>query len=145
MTVAEALAAALAVEDQVIYGYGVAGAHLGGSDRDAALQRLQQHELLRDELAGRLASTGAPTVVPSPAYAVPFPVDSRRSAARLAALLEDGTAGAAWDLVAVSAADSPERRLGVGVLGDAATWSARWHALAGAPAPALPGQPPAGS
>ena len=141
MTTEEALAAALAVAHQVVYGYGVVAAHLAGAQRDAALERLQQHELLRDRVAAALAAEGGPQVAPSSAYSLPFRVDAEATALRLAARLEDGSAGAGWDVIAVAAAGSDVRRLGLALLDGAAQWSARWHSRLGSPLPALPGEP----
>lgn len=138
MTLGEALAAALAVEHEVIYGYGVAGARLVGHDRSAALSAYDEHRLRRDRLAGLLTSRGLTPPVAAPAYAVPFPVTDTATARRLCAQLEDGCAGAAWDLVAASSPGDETRELGVQWLGEAATAGARWRGSAGPP---LPGQP----
>jgi len=63
MTVVEGLQRALAVEHEVIYGYGVVGAHLVGPapsvtpplSRSQAARRLAQHLVLRDRIAALLA------------------------------------------------------------------------------------------
>ena len=139
-----ALSAALEVEHQVVYGYGVAGAHLvHRRDRTAALRRLAEHQELRDALAAAVSAAGGVPAVAAPAYALPFPVTDQVGAARLAVRLEDATAGACWDVVAAAPAKSSGRRLAVPALAAAATWALHWRALApaAAPPPALPGQP----
>jgi hypothetical protein len=133
-----ALAAAVTVEQQVIYGYGVAGAHLVGADRRAALAALGAHRVRRDQLAALLRPAAAP--VAAPAYALPFPVTDPASARRLCAELEDGSAGAAWDLAAAAGPGRPARGLAVAWLADAAGRGAQWRAGQGTN-PALPGAP----
>lgn len=139
MTQRAALAAALDVEHQVVYGYGVAGAHLSGRARATAADALAAHETRRDELAALLAQQHIPAPAAAVGYAMPFPVTDAASATRLCIRLEDAAAGAAWDLVAASAASSPTRMLGVAWLTDAATRAARWRGPG--PQPPLPGQP----
>ena len=140
MTPAQALAAAVAVEHQVVYGYGVAGAHLRGRARAAALDALTAHQLRRDQLSQQLVQQRVAPPVAAVAYALPFPVTDATAARRLCAQLEQACTGAAWDLAAASSASSPGRRLAVAWLSDAATRAAWWRGVS-APAPALPGQP----
>ena len=135
-TVAQALAAALTVEHQVVYGYGVAGAHVSAAAHAQALRDLEAHRIRRDRLAAML---GPAAPVAAAAYALPFPVHDDATARSLCALLEDGCAGAAWDLVAAAAPGSAARDLGVSWLAESAVGAARWRSLSpGAP---LPGQP----
>lgn len=137
-----ALQAALAVEHQSVYGYGIAGAHLSGHLRETCLRRLDEHSAQRDRLAALVTAAGGTPVAAAPAYALPFPVTDATSAERLAARLEDAGTGTAWDLAAASTPGSAARRLAVAQLSDAAGWAARWHARAGdPPPPPLPGQP----
>ena len=136
MTLREALAAALAVEHQVVYGYGVAGAHLSAAARPRALRALDAHRQRRDRLAA-LVGPSAPAA--AAAYALPFPVRDDATARSLCAVLEDGCAGAAWDLVAAAAAASTGRDLGVSWLAESAVAAARWRGVS--PGPPLPGQP----
>jgi hypothetical protein len=140
MTAGDALAAAVRAEHEVIYGYGVAGAHLTGPDRRRAERALTAHQLRRDQLVGLLAQAGVSAPVASPAYALPFAVTTPSSARQLCARLEDGCAGAAWDLTAATAASSAARTLGVRWLTEAALAAAAWRGLV-APQPALPGRP----
>jgi hypothetical protein len=137
MTELVALKQAVAAEQAVVYGYGVAGAHLSGPSRRYASDRLLAHETLRDEISALITTAGAVSAPAQPAYLLPFPVGDAASARRLAAWLEDGACGAAWDLAAASAARSPARGLAVGALMDAAVAAAHW----GSPATALPGRP----
>jgi hypothetical protein len=66
-------------------------------------------------------------------------VTDKASAVQLAGLLENGAAGAAWDLTAASPAGSAGRTLAVGWLSDSALAAAHWGSTT-----ALPGQPAAG-
>ncbi|MDQ1705842.1 MAG: hypothetical protein QOF18_2208 [Frankiaceae bacterium] len=142
MTTVAALQAALGVEHEVIYGYGVVGAHLSGRLRARCLRRLDEHSARRDQLALLVRRAGAIPVAARPAYALPYPVADVTSAARLAARLEDAVAGAAWDLVTASGPATAPRRLGVSTLEAAATAAGGWRVLVpGTTDPALPGQP----
>ena len=131
-----ALQAALDAENAAIYGYGVAGAFLRGGDRAYAAASLAVHVLVRDRLTALIsAHHGQPTPA-QPAYRLPAPVASARTARDLAAHLEQGVAGAHWDLVAATAAGSNLRALAIGWISDAAVREAHWGARQ-----ALPGQP----
>jgi hypothetical protein len=133
-----AVRAAVRIEDQVVYGYGVVGARLRGSDRRFAATRLAVHQQLRDDLRG----LGVDTPPAAPAYQLPFPVTDSTGARLLAVRLEDAAARAAWALVATAAAQSTARRMAIDVLADVATAAARWRVRAGlTDDPALPGQP----
>lgn len=136
----DALAAAVSTEDQVIYGYGVAGAHLRGRDRASASAAFDAHRLRREQLIRLLRRARGVAPLPAPAYAVPFPVTGAADARRLAAVLEDGCCGAAWDLAAAATAADPARTLAVTWLAQAAGAAATWRADPAAD-PALPGQP----
>lgn len=140
MKESDALVAAVAVEHEVVYGYGVAGAHLTGRDRSAALAALDVHRVRRDRLMALTRRAGRTPPAAQPAYALPFAVTGSATARRLCALLEDGCTGAAWDLTAASAPGGPARLTGVGWLTEAATRAAHWHG-GGAAGPALPGRP----
>jgi hypothetical protein len=145
MNLVAALQAALAVEHQVVYGYGVVGARLGRRgapvSRDQCVERLDAHRALRDHLAELLRRAGARPITSAPAYDLPFPVPDGSAAAQLGAVLEDAVAGAMWDAIAAAPSDSAARRLGVTQLAEAAAWAARWRASSGGAVPALPGQP----
>ncbi len=142
MSAVEALLAALRIEHQVGYGYGVVGAHLPGRLREQCRHRLDEHARLRDAVTALVRTAGATPAAPEPAYVLPAPIAGRDDALALAIRLEEAVTGAQWDLVAAAAAGSPARRLGVDALAAAATWAARWRVAAGTGAsPALPGRP----
>lgn len=132
----DALQAALAAEHATIYGYGVAGAILRGGDRAYAVDALTAHLRLRDRLTALITARHAKPVAAQPAYRLPLPVIDRASARELAAHLEQGGAGAQWDIIAASPRASHVRSLAIGWLSDAAVRTARWGAKQ-----ALPGQP----
>jgi hypothetical protein len=137
MTAVAALQAALAAEQQVVYGYGVAGALLSGAEQAYARQCVSVHEIRRDRITALLRSDGAAPVAAQPAYSLPFRVSDPSSARRLAGQLEAAGAGAAWDLVAAGATGSSARSLGIAWLADAAVRSTRW----GRAVAPFPGQP----
>jgi hypothetical protein len=131
-----AVDAALAAEQAAIYGYGVAGAFLTDTDRSHALNDLEVHQVLRDRLTAILTASGQTPPAARPAYQLPFAVTNATTARQLAAALEEGCAGAAWDLVAASTTASVSRRDAISMLTEAAQRAARWGARQ-----ALPGQP----
>jgi hypothetical protein len=97
-----ALQGALAAEHAAVYGYGVVGAMLTGSEQADARADWMAHQVARDTLEAMLTKLGATPVAASPAYALPFPVTSPHAAARLAATLEEGVTRAYLGLVAVT-------------------------------------------
>ena len=137
-----AVRAALRVEYQVVYGYGIVGSHLGGREQNYAAERLAAHQLLRDAVMA-LEAGDADRPTAQPAYRPPFPVTDASSARALAIRLEDAAAGAAWDVIATEHAGSQARKLAVPALGDIASAAAYWRARARViDDPALPGAPP---
>jgi hypothetical protein len=141
MTLVDALQEALALEHEAVYGYGLVVARLRGKARRLATEALQRHQQRRDDLAAMVAALHRDPTPAAPAYLPPHPVDDRHTAVSLAGRIEQAAAGAAWDLVAATAAASSGRRLAVSWLRDAATTSAEWDALLGSAPAALPGQP----
>jgi hypothetical protein len=136
-----ALQAALAAEQAAVYGYGVAGAHLGGENQATAQQYWTAHREARDTLTAMISARGATPVATLAYYALPFPVTNAASASALAAHLEDGVTAAYLDLVALplSAADSASLRtfgaLGMQAsAGRAAHWRGSTVAFPGLPA-----------
>ena len=97
-----ALQGALAAEHAAVYGYGVVGAVLAGTEQADARSDWTAHQVARDALITMLNKLGATPVAASPAYKLPFPVTSPKSAARLAAILENGVTRAYLGLVAVN-------------------------------------------
>jgi hypothetical protein len=131
-----ALKAVLAAEQAIVYGYGVAGAHLRGAARSYATKRLLLHTSRRDQVGELVKAAGGRPAASRAAYQLPFTVDDAATATQLAAHLELGAAGAYWDLVAAARARSPGRALAIGWLSDSAVAANRWGA-----SQALPGQP----
>jgi len=97
-----ALQGALAAEHAAVYGYGVVGAVLAGTAEADARADWTAHQVARDSLEAMLTRLGATPVAASPAYRLPFPVTSAKSAGQLAAALENGVTRAYLGLVAVS-------------------------------------------
>lgn len=139
ITVAKALQTALAAEHAAIYGYGVVGAHGGEKYAMAAERDWNVHRTHRDQLIVLLRQRHLAPVGAKPAYALPFDVNSPRTAARLAAHLEDGVAAAYLQLVGVQ--DVKLRSLGARLLRDATVRGAHW----GGSTAAFPGMDSGGS
>ena len=97
-----ALQDALAAEHAAVYGYGVVGAMLAGTEQADARADWTAHQFARDTLITMLNKLGATPVAASPAYKLPFAVTSAKSAASLAATLENGVTRAYLGLVAIS-------------------------------------------
>ena len=123
-----ALQTALDAEHAAVYGYGVAGAHLAGAKQKAAARDWAAHEAVRDTLAAMIIALGAQPVAAAAAYQLPFPVHGERSAATLAALLEDRVATAYLGLVALS--EAMLRMSGARALQSAALRATSWRGTA---------------
>jgi hypothetical protein len=98
-----ALQSALAAEHAAVYGYGVVGAYLTGSQQATATTDWVAHQVARDQLEAMLRSVGEsqPTAA-AVAYQLPIPVRNAREAVALAVVLEDRIATAYLGLVALS-------------------------------------------
>jgi hypothetical protein len=134
-----ALQSALAAEHAVIYGYGVAGAHLAGAEQAAATADWVAHQVARDDLESMLRSLGQQPAPAAVAYRLPAPVTDARHAVALAILLEDRLAAVYLGLVAIG---TPAiRSSGATQLRAAALRAAFWRgstvAFPGLPASAL--------
>ena len=129
------LQGALAAEHAAVYGYGVAGSMLSGNAQAAARADWTAHQVARDRLERMLTALGAAPVAASPAYRLPFAVTSARSAARLAAYLEEGVTRGYLGVVAVS--DPALRSFGATAMqaaaGRAVGWSGTTQAFPGMP------------
>jgi hypothetical protein len=136
MSLVQALQASLAVEQQVVYGYGALGPQLRGTAKAYAANCVAAHMTHRDAVAALVSAAGAVPVAAAPAYQLPFQVSNPESARRLAVRLEQASAGATWDLISASSPGSPPRTGAVGWLTDAAVRLEHWGAEL-----ALPGQP----
>ncbi|MFA1539362.1 ferritin-like domain-containing protein [Actinomadura monticuli] len=137
---AQAVQNALAAEHAAVYGYGVLGARLTGALRATAKDMWNEHRAQRDELESILTAEPVPAAA---AYRLPVKVTTARSAARLAAALEDGLVSA---YVGLAGASSPDlRAFAADSAQRAMARSARWRARGGAAAPreAFPGLPSA--
>lgn len=132
-----ALQTAVAAEHAAVYGYGIVGAHVEGSDLAAATAADQNHRRRRDELAATIRGAGAEPQAAAAAYRLPFPVESTDDARRLATRLETGIAQAYAALVAASSQRNL-RQLGAMALGEAAVAVAKWSRHT----PAFPGLGP---
>jgi hypothetical protein len=125
----EALRSALAAEHAAIFGYGVVGAYVSGAARDSARQAETAHRDRRDQVALRIEAAGGAIVGAQGSYALPFPVNDASSAVRLAAQLEEGTAGA-WR-EALSGTTGEDRALALDALIACAVQATRWRKAAG--------------
>lgn len=132
--VVAALQAALAAEHVAIFGYGVLGAHLGGTQRQNAGLMWNAHRTRRDRLHGYVAARGATPVPAAPAYHLPSPVTSPRAAMQLAARLEDGVATGYTGLAGVT--DPDLRRYAALAMQEAVIRAVRWR---DSPPAAFPG------
>ncbi len=124
-TAIRALQAALTAENTAVYGYGVAGAHLTGARRAAAVRDWVAHENARDTLTTMLTARGGQPVTAAAAYALPFPVRNAAAAVSLAALLEDRVAAVYLGLVGLS--EPSLRAFGAARLRTAALRAAAWR------------------
>ena len=115
----------MAAEHAVVFGYGVAGARLGGGDRRRALVGWSAHGDRRDRLAGLITARGATPVPPAASYALPSPVRSAGDAVALLAELEERLADVWAD--AVGRLTGALRGLAATGLADSAVAGARWR------------------
>ena len=120
-----ALQAALTAENTAVYGYGVAGAHLTGARRAAAVRDWVGHENARDTLTAMLTARGGRPVAAAAAYDLPFPVHSAPAAVSLAVLLEDRVTSVYLGLVGLS--DPALRAFGAAAARSAALRAAQWR------------------
>ncbi|HEY1623036.1 MAG TPA: ferritin-like domain-containing protein [Streptosporangiaceae bacterium] len=120
-----ALQAALAAEQAAVYGYGVAGAHLGGASQVTAWQYWTEHRDARDTLAAMITARGATPVAALAYYDLPFPVTGAATGEALAAHLEDGVTAAYLGVVAVN--DANLRTFGAQAMQASAGRAAHWR------------------
>jgi hypothetical protein len=129
-----ALQGALAAEHVVIFGYGVLGARLSGAQRQNADLIWNSHRARRDRLRSYVTENGGTPVPAAAAYRLPAPVTSARTAAQLAAKLEDGAAAGYAGLAGVP--DPDLRRYAALAMQEATVRAVRWR---DSPPPAFPG------
>ncbi|MFI5491108.1 ferritin-like domain-containing protein [Actinoplanes sp. NPDC051859] len=120
------LVAALAAEEAAIYAYGVLGVKLGG-DGDVTQARAAEavHRNRRDVLVSKIAAVQASAAAAPAGYQLPFPVNDRASAVKLAIQVEDGVAQA-WRAV-LPVTEGGDRSTALSALTDAAVRAARWR------------------
>ncbi len=120
-----ALQAALAAENSAVYGYGVAGAHLTGARRAAAVRDWVAHENARDTLTVMLTARGGQPAAAAAAYELPFPVRGAPAAVAFAAYLEDRVTSVYLGLVTLS--DPALRAFGAAAVRTAALRATAWR------------------
>ena len=99
------LLAAAAAENAAVYGYSVAGAKLATArDKNAARTAYDAHRAQVQTVTGWLADLGATPAPAAPVYRLPSPVVDNASARALLAAIEESTAAAYADVVAVATA-----------------------------------------
>lgn len=131
----DALQTVLAAEHAVVYGYGVAGAHLTGEARARATRGWAAHQARRDELVALVTARGGTPEAPAASYALPAPVRNAADARTLVTLLEERLAAVWADAVANLRGDL--RASAAAGLADAAVAGARWRG-GSVPFPGLP-------
>jgi hypothetical protein len=139
----DALQEALKAEHAAVYGYGVVGARLLGRLRRSAESHWDAHRQQRDRLMARISQRGARPVAAAPAYRLPVRVTSARTAAELAAALEDDVVTAYAGLA--GAPEAALRTLAARAMQEAVARAVRWRNDAGRPraaGTAFPGLPP---
>jgi hypothetical protein len=138
----DALQGALRAEHAAVYGYGVVGARLRGALQRRARTLWNAHRAQRNALAARITALGAEPEAAAAAYTLPARVTSTRSAAQVAATLEDDLVTAYAGLA--GSADAALRTLAARAMQEAVTQVVRWQAEAGRPnshPSAFPGLP----
>jgi hypothetical protein len=104
--VVSAVLAAAAAENAAVYGYSVAGARLGANhDKNAARAAYDAHRAQVQTMTQWLASLATAPVPPAPVYRLPSPVVDNATARALLAAIEESTAAAYADVVAVATAE----------------------------------------
>ena len=132
---AAALQSALSAENAAVYGYGLAGARLTGSQFTVAQEYWSGHRSARATLTTMITQLGSAPPPAAAAYRPPFPVNSAGAAVSLAAMLEDGVLTAYLGLVAVD--DPSMRAFGAQRMQTAAIRAAYWRGTT-VPFPGLP-------
>jgi len=101
--VVTALLAAAAAEDAAVYGYSVAGARLAtGQAKNAARTAYDAHRGQVQTVTQWLGGLGATPAPAAPIYRLPNPVVDNPTARALLAAIEESTAAAYADVVAVA-------------------------------------------
>jgi hypothetical protein len=125
----EALQAALRAEHAAVYAYGVVGAKSRGSLQRLARSLWNAHRVQRDVLAARVTAMRAEPEAAATAYTLPVRVTSDRSAAQVAATLEDDLVTAYTGLAGDG--DPALRTFAARAMQDAMARAVRWRSEAG--------------
>jgi hypothetical protein len=133
-----ALQEALGAENAAIYGYGMAGAYLSGTRRQAATAFWNEHRTAADTLAAMLRARGAQPAAADAIYKMPFAVHDGGQAVALAIYLEDGVTAGYLGLVAAPPAGL--REFGAVAMQASAVRAVYWRGSAEA-FPGLPTRP----
>ena len=126
--------AALAAEQQAVFGYGLLGPRLAGTQRSLAAACQAAHIALRDRTAAAMVAAGVTPIAARADYPALYPVPDAAAAGRLAVRLEDECA-VAWRILylrAASTADSGarmQRASGQNALTDSAVRATRWRVI----------------
>lgn len=128
MTEPSPLAVGLAAEYAAIFAYGPIGARLDGEPERLAREAEAAHRQRRDVLLLRLSAQRITAPAAAPAYELPFEVDGAAAALRLAAHVEEHTAGVWRSLLPRT---QEERQLVLDALVDCAVRATGWRAAAG--------------
>lgn len=102
-SLAAAWQAALAAEHQAIFGYGLLGVRLRGTQQQLAVACSNAHEALRDATEVEMSGTQLRPEPPQADYPALYPVSDAAQARALAVRLEDACA-AAWRYLYAQAA-----------------------------------------
>jgi hypothetical protein len=135
--VVDALQQALRAEHAAVYGYGIVGALLRGTSRESARTAWDLHRARRDDLTARLNALGADPAAAAPAYRLPARVTSARTAAKVAAALEDDAVTAYTGLA--GSGDAALRTFAARAMQEAMERAVRWRGRSGPPESAGPG------
>jgi hypothetical protein len=130
-----ALADALTTEYGVIYGYGVVSAHASPDINYLVSEAIHRHRQRRDQAVTMLTRRSVTPPDAAAGYQLPLPVNTPKSAARLAARMEDDAA-VAWRAVLEQAQIPADRAFATTALTQCAVLAARWNQLLGT-APAI--------
>lgn len=95
--------AALAAEHQAVFGFGLLGPQVAGTERALARATQKAHDTLRDGTESAMAAAHLNPVAPLRDYPQLYPVPDAAAAARLAVRLEDACADA-WRFLYLEAA-----------------------------------------
>lgn len=98
--------AALAAEHQAVFGFGLLGPQVAGTERALARATQKAHGTLRDGTESAMAAAHLNPVAPLRDYPQLYPVPDAAAAARLAVRLEDACADA-WRVLYLRAASQP--------------------------------------